>query len=336
LEVAVDAWSADPTDEAQLAAVQQAWTVASASSQHLEMLQIGPAASSLVGIGGEDLRDAIYSWPTADTCSVDRALVAEDFASPDFFVTELVWAYGLDALEYLLFARAEGHTCPSQVQLDPAWTALSFEEIEQRRAAYARVVVAGVAEQARTLATRWSPEGDDFATALAGPGEGDSPYESDVQALDEVFRAMFYLDKQAKDGKLGVPLGLVEGCAAVPCIEMMEAPHSGVGAASIRANLEALRVMITGGPDPDTADGFDDLLVQLGHADIAETVLTDIDLAIAQADALAASPQQVALDDPDDLLALHTAVKRVTDALKGPFTMALMLTIPAEGAGDND
>jgi predicted lipoprotein len=338
LKTSVEAWvAADATGaDAALVAAQEAWTAAFLQWQQLEVMQVGPAAPSLTGPGGEDLRDAIYSWPTADTCSVDRALVEQDYAAADFFATELVWAYGLDALEYLLFVHGEAHTCPAQVELDAPWAALGIEEIKRRRAAYAAVVAAGIADQAATLASRWAPTGGDFAALLAAPGEGDSPYDSDAQALDDVFRVMFYLDKQAKDGKLGAAIGLVEGCAAVPCVELMEAPHSGVAAAAIAANLEGLRHLVQGGPDPATADGFDDLLEQIGQGQIAQTLLADIDVAVEIAHAQTAPLQELTAADPDALLPLHAAVKEVSDTLKGPFMMALMLTIPAEGAGDND
>lgn len=335
LTIAVDELAASGTEEARLAA-QQAWIDAMTSWQALELMQVGPSASSLAGIGGEDLRDEIYSWPTVDTCSVDRVLVDEGFAQADFFATQLVWAYGLDALEYLLFVGDPAHSCPSQVQLDGPWAALSPEEVDQRRARYAAVVAAGIEERAVALADRWSPQGGDFAAALAHPGEGESPYEDQVEALDEVFRAMFYVDKQTKDGKLGVPLGLVEGCSAVPCVDMMEMPWSGQSTAAIAANLRALRTMVQGGEDPETAIGFDDLLYKVGEGAIADDLLGRIDGAIAVAEGLPASMQEAVATDPEGAQALYDSLKGVTDTLKGPFVMALMLTIPAEGAGDND
>lgn len=329
---ASEPWEAD---DIRLTA-QAAWRTASLRWQRLELMQVGPAAGSLVGIGGEDLRDEIYSWPTADSCSVDRALVDEAYASDDFYSTELVWSYGLDALEYLLFADGTEHTCPSQVQLDGPWNALSSREIERRRAEFAAVIAQGVWQQAEALQRRWSPDRDDFATALASPGAGDSPYASQAEALDEVFRAMFYIDKQTKDGKLGTPLGLVDGCPTAPCVELMEAPWSGTSAAAVAENLRALKLMVQGGPDPDTATGFDDLLVEIGEDQIASDLLGRIDAAIAVADAIDAPLQELAVSDPARVEALHTAVKEVTDVLKGPFVMALTLTVPAEGAGDID
>ena len=336
VDALVAAQSSGTDVEAARQAAQDSWRAAMDQWQELELMQVGPAASSLAGIGGEDLRDEIYSWPTADTCAVDRAMVDEDYTADSFVATELVWAYGLDALEYLLFVDGDAHTCPTQVQLDGPWAALSADERTSRRAAYASVLAANIADQANALATRWDPAGDDFAALLGNPGQGDSPYASDTEALDEVFRAMFYIDKQSKDAKLGLPLGIIEGCDAVPCIDLLENPWSTDAGPSIVANLRVLRTLVQGGPDPETADGFDDLLEQMGEGEIATTLLTDIDNAIATLEAIDAPLSQVIASDPAQVEAAYGAVKSVTDTLKGPFVMALMLTIPAEGAGDHD
>lgn len=332
-----DAVATDPAavDE-PLAAAQAAWHDTMAQQQVLEVMQLGPAAPSISALGGEDRRDAIYSWPTADSCSVDRALTEERYAADDFFTTELVWSHGLDALEYLLFVHDDAHTCPSQVQLDGPWAALGPEEIERRRGAYATRLATELAAQAQALATRWSPEGDDFGRALAEPGSEGSPYVHEVQALDDVFRAVFYLDWITKDDKLGLPLGIATGCPAAPCVDLMEAPWSGDAAASIAANLQGVQLVLEGGPDPDTAVGFYDLLTEVGHEELAAELRGDISAAIELAEGFDAPLQQVAATDPARVQALYDAIKDVTDDLKGPLVMALMLTVPAEGAGDND
>jgi predicted lipoprotein len=332
---AIDAAAGEPS-EASLAEAQAAWREAMVQQQRLDVMQVGPGGSSLVAIAGEDLRDQIYSWPTSATCSVDRALVDEDYLSEDFFVTELVWSYGLDALEYLLFGMGESHTCAAQVQLDGPWAAIDAGERLRRRAAYAAVVAGGIVNRASELEARWSADGGDFGALLAAPGDGDSPYTDTAQALDEVFRAMFYVEKTTKDAKLGVPIGIVDGCAAAPCIDLMELPHSGDAATAVRSNLEALALMVQGGADPATSDGFDDLLRQVDEEAIAIDLLAAIDVAIAATLAYEASLQSELAGDPQALDDLYAAVKNVTDILKGPFVMALMLTVPADGAGDND
>ena len=340
LRVAVAAFAEASDAGADLAdtraAAQTAWREAMTQWQLLEVMQVGPAAPSLSSVAGEGLRDEVYSWPTASSCSVDRATAEQDYSAADFFMTELVWAYGLDGLEYLLFVDDDNHTCPAQIQLDEPWSALGSGEIQARRAAYAMVVADEVHVRAASLATRWASDGGDFAGLLAGPGLGDSPFSDEAEALDDVFRGMFYIDKQAKDGKLGLPLGLLDGCEVVPCVELMESPFGGVSADSLAANLRGLRMMVTGGPDPDTADGFDDLLREMGEGGIADTLLGQIDAAIVSAEAFDGSLQASASADIDAVSGMHAAIKEVTDTLKGPFVMALMLSVPAEGAGDND
>lgn len=341
LQAAVDAhltaMTADPTQAGdELAAAQDAWRTAMLRWQRLEVMQVGPAAPSVSAPGGENLRDAIYSWPTVDTCTIDRGVAEARYENDDFFVTALVYAYGLDALEYLLFVHDQNHTCAAQVQLDGPWTALGFEEIERRRAAYAAVVAGYILDRGEALAQRWSPEGGNVADLLANPGVGDSPWTDDVHALDDVFRAMFYVDLQTKDGKIGEALALGDVCAAAPCPELFESQHGDLDAPAIAANLAALREMVLGGPDPEQAAGFNDLLVLAGHGDVGTTLINEIDAAIAVAESFDAPLQQVAATDPDAVQALYDAVKLATDQLKGPFVMALMLTVPAEGAGDND
>jgi predicted lipoprotein len=297
-------------------------------------MQIGPAAPSVSAIAGENIRDEVYSWPTIDTCTVDRRIVDQRYLEEDFFLTENVFAYGLDALEYLLFVHDLGHTCAAQVQLDGPWTGLGYEEIERRRGAYAARVAAEIARRGNELATRWSPDGDDFAALLTNPG-GDSPFESESVALDDVFRAMFYIDLLTKDAKLARALGLASGCEAAPCPDLLEAPFGGMAAASVAANLRGIAQMIHGGPDA-SGDGFDDLLIAAGRGEVATDLLADIEAAIAQAETFDQPLQQIIVSDIAQVEALHAAVKNVTDTLKGPFVMALMLALPAEGASDND
>ena len=56
LREAVIAWSDAPDDAATLSAAQQQWAAAMSSWQRVEVMQIGPTASSLDGGVGEDLR----------------------------------------------------------------------------------------------------------------------------------------------------------------------------------------------------------------------------------------------------------------------------------------
>ena len=76
--------------------------------QQLELLQVGPAGLMGTVAGGDSLRDAIYSWPTVNTCRVDQESARRGFLN---LGAALVNVRGLDALEHLLFTTSADHTC---------------------------------------------------------------------------------------------------------------------------------------------------------------------------------------------------------------------------------
>jgi len=174
---AYDAALADRTAGGDHASAQGAWTELMLAWQEVELMQIGPARSSLSG--GEDIRDEIYSWPTGvNACRIDQETLEEDWDSATFFEDNLVNSYGLDGLEQLTFGGEET-ICPSQVGIDEAWAELGPEGVEANRVAFAAVLSADVRGHVESL---------------VGTVPGDE---------DEVFAALFYLDSVTKDLKLG-------------------------------------------------------------------------------------------------------------------------------------
>jgi predicted lipoprotein len=333
LSDAAHAWADADADGAPAAreSARDAWAAAMAVWQELEVQQIGPAASSLTATGGADLREAIYSWPVTNPCRVDQETVVGAFDAADWFETHLPNTYGLDALEHLLFSGPD-NVCAAQIppNSDGAWAALDAQALDQRRADYAALVADGVLAQADALVTAWDPAGGDFGGRLARAGDGD-PYPSDQEALQAIFDALFYIEAMTRDAKLAIPLGLAE-CATERCPEAAESPSSGASTDWIAANLLGFRDLFTGG----AGAGLDDLLVDVGQAAIADEVLADVDAAIAIAESLDVSVQEGVVSRPDDLLALHDAIRAVTDDLETDVAAALVLQIPAEASGDND
>jgi len=332
LRTAAEAWrdaeAAGTGGDAEQEAARAAWWAAMEAWQVVELLQVGPAASSLVDVAGEDVRDAVYSWPTVNRCRVDQETVYGNYADADFFETSLVNVTGLDALEVLLYAPAGENDCPSQVDInaDGSWDALGVDGVDRNRSAYAAVLAAEVARHADGLVTTWGSGG--FGARLATPGEPDAPYASAQEALDAVFEALFYLELSTKDRKLGYALGVGE-CTEDSCIEDIESPIAGGSHVWVAVNLRAARVLYTGG---DGA-GLDDLLETVGQEELAAEVLVAFDAAD-----LAAANVTSSLDaaDPTQVQAVYDAVKAVTDLLKGDVATHLALQVPAEAAGDND
>jgi predicted lipoprotein len=321
---AIGLWKASE-EVADLELAQEAWRAAMAVWQELEVMQIGPAASSLTAVAGEDLRDEIYSWPTVNPCRVDQETVYGGWSEAAFLQENLVNSYGLDAVEHLLFSGPD-NVCPSQVDInvEGSWDALGEAGIGSARAGYAQVAAEGVLTTAQTLLDRWQG-GFSAELGLA------SPYDSENHAVNAVFDALFYLETATKDAKLGHPAGL-QDCAEAHCADAVENPASGTSLAHIEANLHGYRSLFTGGD----GDGIDDLLAELDHEDLSVATLDALDQALADAAVLDDPLGQAIVDRHDDVVALYESVKAVTDLLKGDVATVLSLQIPDEAAGDND
>ena len=321
--------------DAELAEARAAWGDAMFTWEQLELMQLGPigavvaAEGSVVTPGGEGLRDEIYSWPTINTCRVDQETAIESWGSDGFFTENLVTTYGLDALEHLLFAEL-ATVCPGQVPpaSDGSWDALGEAGVLANRADYALAVSGELERVAGDLVDAWSPDGGDFSGTLAVAG---APYEDEQDALNAVFHALFYLETVSKDRKLARPLGL-QDCGEASCPEDVELLASGAGAPALHANLLGFEALLTGGGGA----GLDDVLVDLGHGDLADTLQADLTAAIALAAALDRPLDEAVVDSPAEVEALYDAVKAVTDTLKGDLATVLLLEIPSEASGDND
>jgi uncharacterized protein len=320
--------SSTGTDE--LVSVQAQWQATMAAWQHLEVMQVGPAGSSLTAIGGADLRDEIYSWPTINPCRIDQETSYEGWNDADYFTANLVNSYGLDALEHTLFSGLD-NTCPGQVDInaDGTWDSLGESGVIANRAAFSIVLSEQLAAQAAALTEAWSSDGADFSGQLDGTIDG--PYTSEQEALNAVYDALFYLETVTKDRKLGMPLGISD-CGEAICPEDVEGLTSGTGIDAIVANLDGFEVLFTGGE----GIGFDDLLTDLGHGDLSVQVLTDLDAARTLALTIDAPLDAAVVDQTAEVEALYDAIKAVTDTLKGDLATVLALSIPSEAAGDND
>ena len=331
LEAAAQAWSDADGAATERDAVRDAFAASADIWQELEMMQVGPAASSAAGTdpAAEDLRDEIYSWPTVNPCRVDQETVREAFRDGDFFDVNLVNAYGLDALEHLLYA-GENNVCPGQVDInsDGTWNALGADGVAANRAEFATVVVSGVRASTEALQEAWSAEGDDFGDLLS-LGEG-SPYADEHAALNAVYDALFYVETFTKDRKLAEPLGQ-RNCQE-NCGEQAEGVPSGSSTRWIAANLRGFRRLFTGGE----GQGFDDLLTTMGHGDLAERILTNTDAALAQTESAQLAINEYVASDPGQVEQLLNAVRLVTDDVKGDLATVLSLRLPLSAAGDND
>lgn len=335
---ATDAWSKAPTDEQAWQNAQAAWREAAAQWQIAELTQLGPTGLMSEVAAGEDLRYEIYSWPQTNDCRVDIELAAKSYAQEDTFATSRINVRGLDALEYLIFYSGEQNACSTQHPLNAegTWAALSSQELAQRRADYAAAAAKLLVRDATRLVNAWSPQGDHYLKELTLAGQGSTRYGSTQEAFNAISDAMFYLEKESKDMKLGPPLGLIgctTDCAIAP--DKLESRHANASKAHLLANLEAFTLLYQGGPDAQ-ARGFDDLLRALGQEALATAFEADLAAAKAALEAIDGELQEALVEDPDSVVAAFDALRALVVRFRTEFISVLDLELPQRAEGDND
>ena len=339
LESATRSWMEAPEDEERRQEAQTRWREAMVAWQRVELMQVGPAGAVGVRVGGEGLREQLYSFPIRSTCRVDQELVSEAYLEPDWAENAPFNVKGLDALEHLLFNDSLENTCPEQVKInrEGEWTQVvgDVQVLNRRRSAYAHRVSLDLKAISASLSTRWSGA---FARAFES---GQAPFVHQQDALDQVFAGIFYLDQYIKDLKLGAPLGIIDICELERCPELIEHRSSEMSLQALIANLEGFMWVYTGAPvnQPSSASdtfGFDDLLIREGASELAAQILEQMNLALESLRSIEQTFEAQLLSDPAPLVEAHAQIAQITDLLKSQFITILNLTIPQEGAGDND
>jgi predicted lipoprotein len=306
-----------------------AWQVA-------EVMQVGPAATRGMP-GGQEIRDNIYSWPLVSRCAVEEQIVSRGYTGAAF-TSGLVTRRGLFALEYLLFYEGADTACPSTSAIvsQGTWAALSAEERESRKRAYAAVVANDLQARAQALVTAWDAGGGNFVHTLESAGSGNAVYASSQAALNAVSDALFYVDYELKDLKLAKPLGMRE-CTTDTCPEFLESPFAHRSKANLRANVVGFRRIVEGCGANFEGTGFDDLLEAAGATELTATLRQRTAALSTAIDSLPGQDLAVPLaQNKASVRALYDSVKGVTDVLKTELVTVLDLELPQKVEGDND
>lgn len=330
LETATAAYADAPSDETRTAA-QAAWRDAMGVWQRAEIMQIGPAGmGGTLGVrGGLNLRDEIYSWPVESTCRVDEETLA-GVDDPDALAAMLVNVRGLDALEHLLFVEGTEHSCEA---LD-GWDALDEDTLTQRRARYAHTAAVLVTQRANELRDAWEPTGGNHVGALATAGDTSEVYRTAQGALDDLSGAMLYIDTSLRDMKLAEPAGISERCPTDTCLDALESRPSGTSRAHLLENLRGFQQLFLGAGANGL--GFDDLLVDVGAAELATMLTEAIEAAIQAVEAIEGTLAESIESGAPTVMAAYDALGPAQRIFKVDVVTVLDLTPAAVGPGDND
>lgn len=180
LNLAVQAFVADPTNQDKMDAAAQAWVDMRAPWESSEAFLFGPAAFL-------SLDPSLDSWPV-DRQQLDDVLASEFELTADFIAEGLGPALrGYHTVEYLLFRDGS------------ARAVATFTEREREYLAAATQVLA---DDAATLSDAWS---DGFANEFANAGKSGSRYVSQTDAVLEILDGMIGICDEVANGKIADP-----------------------------------------------------------------------------------------------------------------------------------
>jgi uncharacterized protein len=331
---------ADSLSPESLAGAQQAWRLAIERWQELELFRFGPAGSSAEP-GGKDIRNNIYFYPDLDNCQVDFTTVNRAYQMGAQAAS--VSGRGLGALEYLLFNGGAQNSCSSSSSINMAvngglssWQQIDANELTRRRADYAAVLAEDLLAQSNALVAGWEPAAGNFLTQFATAGAGSTLFARAYDAFNLIDNSMFYWDKELKDFKVAIPAGISDLCTAATCPASVESRFSGASNANMRGNISGFRLLFNGCGSNYSGLGFDDWLRSIGKADLADRMTNAIIAADRAVEALPFPLEQMLSANLPQVVALHAALKGVSDPLKTEFVGALNLELPAAAQGDND
>jgi predicted lipoprotein len=327
------AYTTDPT-EANASKARSAWVGAIQRWEEVELFRFGPAARSTEP-GGQDIRDQIYAFPLVNRCKIEEQIVSKTYET-SAFATSLVNARGLGAIEYLWFYAGTDNACSpfSVINGNGSWAALGAELLP-RKIAYGSAAASDVLTRASSLVAAWDPARGNFTKQLVDAGVGSSVFATEQDALNAVSDALFYVEVEVKDLKLGHPLGLKD-CFTTTCAEEVESRWAKQSTEHLAANLLGFRRIYEGCYADGAGFGFDDWLRAIGANEIADGMTADLAAARAAVTALDPPLEQALLSDPAKAQVVYDAVKKLTDALKTEFVTALNLELPKTVEGDND
>ena len=327
--------AASSTGAPDFTELRQAWLTAIDKWQEVELFRFGPMARS-VDPGGQNLRDQIYGWPLVSRCGIEERLVSQAYASADI-AAALINVRGLGALEYTAFYGGTDNACSqfSTINAHGTWAAQSAAEIARRKANYGAAVSANIVLHAKSVVERWSPNGGNFRAELTGAGQSSATFASEQKALNAVSDAIFYIELEAKDWKLGRPLGLGD-CTTPTCPEALESPYALQSTSHLRHNLAGFRLLFQGCGVGNGGFGFDDWLRAVGAPDLADRMLAALAGAEEAVDELDPPLEQTIATNPARAMSVYAAFKVLTDMLKTEFVTFLNLELPKTTQGDND
>ena len=243
------------------------------------------------------LKSATNTYP-ADTTQIEQNI---QNGSANLNSAANIDAVGLPAIEYLLYRSN------------------AFAQLNQSNTlAYLRKLRDKLVSDAQLLQNGWTQY---RSTYIASDGtESTSAFSQLVNEFNRDFELV-------KNAKVGIPIG--RQSLGIPLPEYLEARYSGRSKELMIANLRSLKQLFNGG----NGIGFDDYLIALEKADLAERINLKFDEMIQIANSINGTLEQATQSESGKLDALYLSLSEQVVNIKTDMTSAFGVLITYQ---DND
>ncbi len=343
LKNAVNEYCNNTTDD-NLAHAQTAWKSAMDSVQTLEVIQINSIKSNRASFHN-------YYYGNTTTCPIENAMYESNTADNFNFNSKAENVKDLRSLEYFLF-----QTTPRTFQCIPTnetvnnakttFNALSENDKQSYQCNYIQLVAEELNNQANLLEDSWPNQVDTLLNRNTNNSQSETNSEKETRQLDvlnEIFQALFYVEDTVKDIKLAYPLkekyenSCHENTDVNYCVQDIESKYAQYSLQNIKTNLLALHSVVTGDHKGE-GEGFEELFEENNLANNSYLFLKEIENTIQLIDQVQNNLETTLStnEGKEEISNIRVALDNVTTALLNEFTTLLNLTAPATAAGDGD
>ncbi len=250
LNAAVVTLGADVTDP-NLELARAAWRATRLPWEQSEGFLFGP-------VDTEGIDPSIDSWPV-NVADLDAVLAGGDPLTKESIDALEGTLKGFHTIEYLLFGVGGSKTAGD----------LTDRELE-----YLDAVTQSLVGAVTRLREAWDPAVDDYSGTVASAGEaGNSVYTSQSQAVQEIINGMIVICDEVGNGKISDPFDQQDR-------SLEESQFSDNSNQDFADNIRSVRNVYVGGYQGASGTGVQ-ALVQASDPALDETVLSQIDAAIA-------------------------------------------------------
>lgn len=223
-------------------------------------------------------------------------------------------AIGFPAIDYLIYGNNKTNN------------QLIIEYVDEPfKRAYLNDLVIQMENNIEYVVEQWNPNGNNYLEGFIVKSGTDT--NSSLSLLFNAYSS--HLEKNTKDGKIGIPLGILPGGVQAP--EYVEAYYSQISVPHMSVNIEAMKLMFLGDYNGNSGLGFDDWLdarsARFEDRLLSNLIIDQFDLSLASISEINDPLSTTLIEDPLKPVEAFNSLQLVSDLIKTNVSASFEVTV---------